>query len=208
MAAFVMIPRVPLPRWLPATIGVLAGLLAVKSVTLVRAITASEPTADLSFLYSNARAAASAETTPAKPPPDKLADKGADKPADQKAAEPQKPPAEPPLSAAERTVLLELRQRRQELDARETVLGERESVLAAAQDKLSARVEELQGLQQRLQTLEADRRRLLSPSLLRIFPTRSPSLQRRRKRSEPATESTLRRSLAPPRIFASVRPTG
>ena len=172
-----MIPRVPLPRWLPATIGVLAGLLAVKSVTLVRAITASEPTADLSFLYSNARAAASAETTPAKPPPDKLADKGADKPADQKAAEPQKPPAEPPLSAAERTVLLELRQRRQELDARETVLGERESVLAAAQDKLSARVEELQGLQQRLQTLEADRRRQDDVSwqgLVKLYETMKP----------------------------------
>ena len=174
MAAFVMIPRVPLPRWLPATIGVLAGLLAVKSVTLVRAITAPELAADISFLSSNARAAASAETTPAKPPPEKPAEKGTGKAADPPAPQ---APAEPPLSVAERSVLLELRQRRQELDARETVLGERESVLAAAQDKLSARVEERQGRPPRLQALEADRRRQDDVSwqgLVKLYETMKP----------------------------------
>ena len=45
-------------------------------------------------------------------------------------------PTTPPVSDGERTVLLELRQRRQELDARETALAARESLLAAAEQKL------------------------------------------------------------------------
>lgn len=189
-----MIPRFPMPRWLPATIGVIAGLLAVKSVTLVRAVTTPHGGGDISFLSSNARAAdakpADAKPGDAKPGDGKPADaktgdtKPADaKPADPKAAQapppppPPAPPAEPPLSAAEKAVLLDLRQRRQELDARETVLGERESVLAAAQDKLSARVEELQGLQQRLEALEADRRRQDDASwqgLVKLYETMKP----------------------------------
>jgi flagellar motility protein MotE (MotC chaperone) len=64
----------------------------------------------------------------------------------------------PPVSDAERTVLLDLRQRRQELDARDTALAARESVLAATEQKLSARVTELQALQQKLEALEATRK--------------------------------------------------
>ena len=55
-------------------------------------------------------------------------------------------------------MLLELRQRRQELDAREAALAARESVLAAAEQKLSARVAELQALQKKLEALEAARK--------------------------------------------------
>ncbi len=55
-------------------------------------------------------------------------------------------------------MLLELRQRRQELDAREAALAARESVLAAAEQKLSARVGELQALQKKLEALEAARK--------------------------------------------------
>jgi flagellar motility protein MotE (MotC chaperone) len=55
-------------------------------------------------------------------------------------------------------VLLELRQRRQELDARDATLTARESVLAAAEQKLSARVGELQALQARLEALEKARK--------------------------------------------------
>ena len=183
-----MILRFPMPRWLPATIGVIAGLLAVKSVTLVRAVTTPHGGGDISFLSSNASAAdakpadgkpADAKAGDAKPVDTKPADA---KPADPKAAQappvqPPAPPAEPPLSAAEKAVLLDLRQRRQELDARETILGERESVLAAAQDKLSARVEELQSLQQRLEALEADRRRQDDASwqgLVKLYETMKP----------------------------------
>ena len=61
----------------------------------------------------------------------------------------------PPVSDGERKVLLELRQRRQELDARDAALATRESVLAAAEQKLASRVGELQALQKKLEALEA-----------------------------------------------------
>jgi flagellar motility protein MotE (MotC chaperone) len=189
--------RFPSPRWLPATIGVLAGLLALKSVTLVRAITTPDQVVDLSLLSSHARAAdmggkVAADKpppTPSNPTPPKpitqrpsgatpapadAPDAKQSPPAEAGAA---KPPVEPPLSAAERTVLLELRQRRQELDARAQALGERESVLIAAQQKLSARIEELQSLQQRLEVLEADRRRQDDASwqgLVKLYETMKP----------------------------------
>jgi flagellar motility protein MotE (MotC chaperone) len=70
-------------------------------------------------------------------------------------AEPK--PEAPTISDSERAVLLELRQRRQELDARETALATRESVLGAAERKVAARVEELQALQNQLQNLDASR---------------------------------------------------
>ena len=66
--------------------------------------------------------------------------------------------APPPVTDGERTVLLELRQRRQELDARDAALAARESVLAAAEQKLSARVAELQALQKKLEALDAARK--------------------------------------------------
>jgi flagellar motility protein MotE (MotC chaperone) len=68
------------------------------------------------------------------------------------------PQAAPPVSDSERAVLLELRQRRQELDAREAVLSSREAVMAAAEQKIAARVDELQALQARLEALETARR--------------------------------------------------
>ncbi len=63
----------------------------------------------------------------------------------------------PPIADGERTVLLELRQRRQELDTRDATLASRESMLMAAEQKLSARVVELQSLQKKLEALEASR---------------------------------------------------
>ncbi|MBS0559509.1 MAG: hypothetical protein JSR21_05590 [Proteobacteria bacterium] len=69
-----------------------------------------------------------------------------------------KPAAEPPIGEAERKVLLELRQRREELDRRDAALATREAVLAAAEHKLDARIGELQALQTRLEALDAARR--------------------------------------------------
>jgi flagellar motility protein MotE (MotC chaperone) len=67
--------------------------------------------------------------------------------------------AEPvPVSDSERTLLLELRQHRQELEAREATFAAREAVLAAAERKLSARVDELQTLQTRLEGIESARK--------------------------------------------------
>jgi flagellar motility protein MotE (MotC chaperone) len=55
-------------------------------------------------------------------------------------------------------VLLELRQRRQELDARDAAVTARESMLTAAEQKLTARVAELQALQKKLVAMEAARK--------------------------------------------------
>ena len=122
-------------RLLPLTIFVLASLLTVKSAQLVRA---AAPTHDGG---PQVLTPVQAATPAAVQPP---------------AATPQDA-APPPVSDAERTVLLELRQRRHELDARDTALAARESLLVAAEQKLSSRVAELQALQTKLEALEAAR---------------------------------------------------
>jgi len=55
-------------------------------------------------------------------------------------------------------VLLELRQRRQELDERDAALAARESLAIATEQKLAARVGELQALQKKLEALESARK--------------------------------------------------
>ena len=67
-------------------------------------------------------------------------------------------PEPPPISEGERALLLELRQRRKDLESREAELSAREAVLSAAEQKLSARAEELQALQSRLEGLETARK--------------------------------------------------
>ena len=62
------------------------------------------------------------------------------------------------MTDSEKAVLLELRDRRQELEARESTLTSRESMLSAAEKKLSARVEELQALQKQLESLDTSHR--------------------------------------------------
>jgi flagellar motility protein MotE (MotC chaperone) len=119
-------------RLLPLTIAALACLLGVKSVQLARVAAAMAP------------AETPAAITPIKlesPPP---APKAAEE-------------TSPPVTDGERAVLLELRQRRQELDAREAALVARESVLAAAEQKITAHVGELQALQKKLEALDAAR---------------------------------------------------
>lgn len=144
-------------RLLPATIAVMAALLAVKSVALVRAaLPVTQPSA---LVVASAQAAG---TEPiGEKPPQKAVEKGGDKPAEaatEAVAPPAAPaPAEPPIPQSERAVLLELRERRRELDGRETALSARESMLAATEQRLSARVSELMALQKRLEVLEAGR---------------------------------------------------
>lgn len=129
------------PRLLPLTIFALAGLLAVKSTDLVRAATAA---ADKAITITTPAHAATPPATLAPPP----------------GGPPQPTPdtATAPVSDSERTVLLELRQRRQELDTREAAVAARESLLVAAEQKLSARVGELQALQTKLEALDATRK--------------------------------------------------
>ena len=129
-------PRLGSIRLLPVTIFAMSSLLAVKSAELVRA---AAPAAD------PAPKAAAAEAAKSAPPP-------------QAAVPTPSEEAAPPVTDAERAVLLDLRQRRQELDARDAALAERESVLAAAEQKVSARVAELQALQKKLEAPDAARK--------------------------------------------------
>jgi flagellar motility protein MotE (MotC chaperone) len=129
-------------RFLPITIFALGSLLAVKSAQLVRA---AVPTLD-------AAPSVAANTAPATAPA------VSPQPRQEPVPQPSQDAGPAPVSDAERTVLLELRQRRQELDARDAALAARESVLAAAEQKLTARVTELQALQKKLETLEAARK--------------------------------------------------
>ena len=128
-------------RLLPVTIFALGSLLALKSVQLVRA---AVPTADATPPAALSAAPAAA---PAAPQPQPAS-----------APQPAQEAAPTPVSDAEKAVLLELRQRRQELDTRDATLTARESVLAAAEQKLTARVAELQSLQRKLEALETARR--------------------------------------------------
>ena len=122
-------------RLLPITIFALAGLLAVKSAQLVRA---AVPVHDATSQVTAAQGAIPAPTQPA-----------AIKPTEQTA---------PPVDDAERKLLLDLRQRREELDGRDAALATRESVLTAAEQKLAARIGELQALQTKLEALDSARK--------------------------------------------------
>jgi len=135
-----MMPHLGSIRLLPVTIFAMSALLAVKSAELVRAAApAPDPTPKV-------LAAAEAATPTGPPPPPQAA-----------APTPPEEPT-PPVTDAERTVLLDLRQRREELDARDAALAARESVLAAAEQKVSARVAELLALQKKLEALDVARK--------------------------------------------------
>jgi flagellar motility protein MotE (MotC chaperone) len=145
--------RMSAPRLLPLTILAMSGLLAAKSATLVRAAVggsdASGPVGTAAASMPRAQAAA---PTPAPPAPDSRATV-------LPPGTPQPPAPSPTLAVTdgERTVLLELRQRRQELDAREATVVEREATLAAAELRLNARVTELEAMQHKLEALEQAR---------------------------------------------------
>ena len=157
------------PRLLPLTIAVMAALLAVKSVSLVRAAVPAAPAATSASAPATP-APATPKPTPASAPaapaagaptagapaaiaPDAPAEAGA-KPIQIVPA----PSADPPVSDTERALLLDLRHRRGELDAREVALAAREAVLVATEKRLAARVDELTALQQKLEALEAARK--------------------------------------------------
>ena len=146
-----MILNLSAPRLLPFTIAVLGVVLAMKTVDLARHAVAPFAGGPAAGVVSEARAA-----VPDKPPA------ATPVPVQQPAA-----PSSPPVQAAtgpqsitdsERAVLLDLRQRRQELDARDAALSVRESILVAAEQKLTARIEELAALQKKLESLEATRK--------------------------------------------------
>jgi len=167
--------HIPTPRLLPLTIFALGGLLAVKSVTLVRAA-AGGADAGTSAAVTPVQAAPAATrnsrtstatanpamiqgtTTPGTTTPGTTTLGTTTQMAPGAPTVPAMPPPPPPtVSAGERTVLLELRRRSEALDGRETAVTAREATLAAAELRLSARVVELQTLQKKLEDLEQAR---------------------------------------------------
>ena len=151
------------PRLLPLTIAVMAALLAMKSVSLVRAAVPALPAASAASAPATpAIAKATAASAPAAPPAASApAASASDAAADTGPNPTQIIPsasAEPPVSDTERALLLDLRHRRGELDAREVALASREAVLVAAEKRLAVRVDELTALQKKLEALEAARK--------------------------------------------------
>jgi flagellar motility protein MotE (MotC chaperone) len=141
--------KIPAPRLLPMTIMGLAVLLLVKSSGLLEAAFNVGPRANHGMMATARAAGAETETG-----------EGHAKPASPSVMEQKMPsanaaPEPPPISDSERAILLDLRQRRKELDALAESLSERESVLAAAEKKVTARVAELQALQKKLEGLDA-----------------------------------------------------
>ncbi len=91
----------------------------------------------------------------------------------------QSPPENqsPPISDAERHLLLDLRQRRDQLDERERALSQREIMMTAAEQKLDQRITELQALQKRLDALSSERQQnedAAWASLVRLYEAMKP----------------------------------
>lgn len=122
------------PRLLPLTSAAMAGLLLVKSAGLVQAAVAG-----------------TGAPSPSAPP---QATPVAAAPLPAPHGQPQ-PAAD--VSEEERALLLDLRHRREALDARARLLDQRAAELSAADHKLDARVQQLTSLQSRLEGLEAQR---------------------------------------------------
>ncbi len=135
------------PRLLPICIALMAVLLVLKSADIVRAAVPAPPPA-----------AAPPEPT-TKPGPTPTAPAPATAPASTpRVPIPSVETPDAPVSAAEKALLLDLRVRRKELDARETAMSLREIVLAATEKRLAARADELVTLQKKLESLEKARR--------------------------------------------------
>ncbi len=193
-------PSIPVPRLLPLTIAMLAIVLAAKSTLLVRSAVDSgqhaafvttawaggqeAPAASANALPSPTAAAKSGETAgkPASPTPaNATADKSGQKPRGDAVPPPPASPTiaegPPPMTESEKAILLDLRQRRRELEAREATLAGRESMVAAAEQKLTERVGELQGLQKKLEALDASHRQQEDAAwqgLVKVYETMKP----------------------------------
>jgi flagellar motility protein MotE (MotC chaperone) len=167
-------------RILPATIALLALVLVTKSAVLIRtAIFSFQPAAFITSAWASG---------PLVPPPGELPSaKPKSEPAPEKKPvvaeppvaeqKPQSPPEPPPVTDAEKAVLMELRQRRKDLETREATIAARESMLAAAEMKLSERVGELQALQSKLESLDASHRQQEDTAwqgLVKVYETMKP----------------------------------
>jgi len=126
------VTRLLAPRLLPATIAVMSLLLVAKAATFARSAEGG--------VHEVAGAAASAAPAPGQPV-------GRDPPA----------PAARDVSPAERSLLVDLDHRREQLDARARTLDERAGILQAAEARLQEKIDRMAALQARLETLENER---------------------------------------------------
>lgn len=170
--------RIPAPRLLPLTIAAMLLLLLVKTTGLVRA--ALLPSAErqaLSAVEQSVVTAAHAATPPGPAGAPSAATPVAPRVADSDGVTNVTVPAEPPVSAAERALLLDLRQRKKFLDQREAALAAREAALDAAERRIAGRVDELKTLEQRLIALDAERKQHQESSwagLVKLYETMRP----------------------------------
>lgn len=159
--------RLGMPRLLPTTMAMIIVVIIAKAAVLLNGILSDKQMA--SFMTPAQAAVDHLEDTP-RPVPVK-GSPATPKAADTKAPSTKatdtrtmgtrtadaKPSGEPPasdeVSPSERALLLNLRERRQELDARAKALNEREAVVGAAEQKLDTRVSELKILQKNLEAL-------------------------------------------------------
>jgi flagellar motility protein MotE (MotC chaperone) len=177
-----MIARIQIPRLLPVTIAMIVVVLGAKSFFLLRSFVDGGPAALIAAAWASAPeapakvAAKPAELAPGKP------EKTEGKPS---VVEPPRadvipqaiPQGPPPVSESEKVILLDLRDRRRELETREATLSARESMVAAAETKLSERVEELQSLQKKLESLDASHRQqedVAWQGLVKVYETMKP----------------------------------
>ncbi|HUN42511.1 MAG TPA: hypothetical protein VMU81_19635 [Acetobacteraceae bacterium] len=153
------------PRLLPFTIATIGALLAMKTLDVARYIAAGHPPAGAAVLTAARAATAdpspSAKATPRASSPQPATAAAVQPAATAAAPSPALPSPDrgsaPPITEGERALLLELRQRSQQLDARAAALSMRESILAAAEQKLEAQAQALTALRKQLQDLEAAR---------------------------------------------------
>jgi flagellar motility protein MotE (MotC chaperone) len=172
--------HIPTPRLLPVTICMLVVVLGARSTLLLHSLVIAAQTAAFisPALASGTEAAGQTEKPGSKDPPPVRPDHTAEKkpPPEPPKAE-DKPDGPPAMTDGERSVLMDLRARRQELEAREATLSARESMLTAAEGKLSSRVEELQGLQKKLEALDASHRQqedVAWQGLVKVYETMKP----------------------------------
>ena len=146
------------PRLLPITCAAMAGLLLVKSATLVQAATAStdtpQPTGDTPSKPEAKPASAGGVPTTT---PDPAGHIQAPETGRVKSSDLNAEPAAVPFSNEERSLLLDLRKRRDGLDEKQRLLDQRAAEVNAADEKLNARVQQLTALQSKLEALEAAR---------------------------------------------------
>ena len=136
--------RLKRPRLLPVTIAAISALLAVKSAIMVEAVAGEA--------IPPAQASAQGPQAPSPAPP--ASTLGAAQPVGTPA-----PTVSPPVSEAERSLLMDLRQRRVGLDNRSHELDLRDAEIRAADHRLEDRVQQLSKLQEKLEGLEASRQR-------------------------------------------------